>query len=317
MSFFTEQLQLFTGAAWSKGRNGKKEKFWMAILFDEDEKHPPSDKETIRKFIKTAKDTGISAEIITKHDFASLLEYDSLFIRETTAINHHTYRMAHKAESEGIPVLDDPQSIIRCCNKVFLHELLNSKKVPTPATRIIDRRFDKQLAQEVEYPVVLKIPDESFSRGMVKAETPEKFERGARELLKNSEIILVQEFVKSDFDWRVGVLNNEPIYACKYFMAKGHWQIYNHSSKTLDDLYGDYKAYAISDTPKDVVSVALKAARLIGDGFYGVDLKATENGIYVMEVNDNPSIDAQVEDGVLGDKLYKIIMDHFRYLMER
>ena len=60
-----------------------------------------------------------------------------------------------------------------------------------------------------------------------------------------------------------------------------------------------------------VVGMALKAARLIGDGLYGVDLKETPAGVRVIEVNDNPSLDAGVEDSVLGDALYDSVIASF------
>ena len=44
--------------------------------------------------------------------------------------------------------------------------------------------------------------------------------------------------------------------------------------------------------PSAVVSTALKAANLIGDGLYGVDIKQVGRKCYVIEVNDNPNIDA-------------------------
>lgn len=315
MSFMADALEKFTGSAWSSTNNGKKEKYWIGILHDPDEQHPPSDKKALQKFVKAGKELNLSVEFITKHDSASILEYDALFIRETTAINHHTYRLANKAESEGIPVIDDPQSIIRCCNKVFLFELLSANKVPTPKTTIIDKRTERKIRDTLTYPAVLKIPDGAFSQGVVKAENPDDFDRMARELLKKSEIILAQEFIQSDFDWRIGVLNGEAIFACKYFMAKGHWQIYQH----LDDHNfqdGDHITIPIEEAPKNVVKIATKAASLIGKGLYGVDLKETKDGVYVIEVNDNPSIDSGVEDGYLGDALYRKIMQHFITLIE-
>ena len=39
-----------------------------------------------------------------------------------------------------------------------------------------------------------------------------------------------------------------------------------------------------------------KAARCIGDGLYGVDLKETKDGVFVIEVNDNPNLDHGWED---------------------
>ena len=50
--------------------------------------------------------------------------------------------------------------------------------------------------------------------------------------------------------------------------------------------------------------VGLRAAQLIGDGLYGVDLKETSDGIFVVEVNDNPNIDHGVEDRGEKDQVW-------------
>ncbi len=309
---FQEALDKFTGTAWrEKTKNKKVGKFWLAILHDPNEKLPPSNKAALKKFIKAGNNLGMNVELITKADYSSLLEYDALFIRETTAINHHTYRFALKAESEGIPCIDDTQSIIRCCNKVFLNELLQTKNVPIPHTLIIDRSSPLLDNPDISYPVVLKIPDGSFSRGMIKVKKAEDFKEAALTLLKKSEIILCQEFVSSQFDWRIGILNGEPLYASQYFMAEGHWQIYNHDAKYKKLKEGDAVTWDVSKVPGDVVEVALKAANLVGKGLYGVDLKQTDDKVVVMEVNDNPNIDHGVEDELLGDELYRKVLEVF------
>ena len=55
---------------------------------------------------------------------------------------------------------------------------------------------------------------------------------------------------------------------------------------------------------------------MVGNGLYGVDLKAHEKRAYVMEVNDNPSIDHGVEDDYLGEELYMQIMSEFLRRLE-
>jgi glutathione synthase/RimK-type ligase-like ATP-grasp enzyme len=64
-------------------------------------------------------------------------------------------------------------------------------------------------------------------------------------------------------------------------------------------------------TPPRIVCTAVEAARLIGDGLYGVDLKQLGKRCLVMEVNENPNIDAGYEDAVLKDELYQRIMRYF------
>jgi len=120
----------------------------------------------------------------------------------------------------------------------------------------------------------------------------------------------------TDYDWRIGIFNHKPIYACQYFMSKGHWQIYNHNSKK-GTASGKSTAIAVSDVPEKVLRIATKAARLIGNGLYGIDIKQSGNRIVVIEVNDNPSIDSGVEDEYLGAALYDDIMREFLRRLEQ
>ena len=67
----------------------------------------------------------------------------------------------------------------------------------------------------------------------------------------------------------------------------------------------------MDQAPEEVVRIALKSANLIGDGFYGVDIKQIDSRCYVIEVNDNPNVDAGNEDSVLKDALYREVMRVF------
>jgi glutathione synthase/RimK-type ligase-like ATP-grasp enzyme len=97
-------------------------------------------------------------------------------------------------------------------------------------------------------------------------------------------------------------------------MARGHWQIADHSKGKPRE--GDADTLAPEDTPKSVIRTALKAANAIGDGLYGVDLKQSGRKVLVIEVNDNPNIDAGVEDTVAGDELYRRVMHEFLRRLE-
>ena len=86
------------------------------------------------------------------------------------------------------------------------------------------------------------------------------------------------------------MLNRKPIFACQYFMSKGHWQIYDHSPDA-EEVSGDFRTMPVHEAPRKVVELAVKTANLIGDGLYGVDLKQAGDKVVVIEVNDNPNID--------------------------
>ena len=316
---FADALDKFSKKLWRKPRARKKYRYDIAMLVDPNEAMPPSNRRALKSFVEAGKDLGIEVEPIGKNDYARLAEYDGLFIRETTSIENHTYRFANKAEKEGMVVIDDPASILRCTNKIYLHDLLRSRKLPTPRTEILYRDDARRLADLPEllgFPIVLKIPDGSSSRGIVKVEDAEQLRRGVEELFQHTALVIAQEFMFTDFDWRIGVLNKEPLYACQYFMSRGHWQIYNHGARGAAKS-GGFKTLPVRDAPADVVKLAQKATALIGDGLYGVDLKQVGGRTVIIEVNDNPSIDAGVEDEYLGDDLYRRIMEEFVRRLER
>uniref|UniRef100_UPI003216E6EF GNAT family N-acetyltransferase n=1 Tax=uncultured Draconibacterium sp. TaxID=1573823 RepID=UPI003216E6EF len=284
-------------------------KYDIAILIDPLEQTPPSCKKALQKFKSAANRKGLYAEFITKADFDKLNEFDALFIRETTSVNNHTYEFSRMAYAEGLVVIDDPWSILRCSNKIFQNEVFRKHKILTPQTVVFTKNiFDKKDLDNMNYPLVLKQPDSAFSLGITKVENSEEALSALTELFKKSDMIVCQEFLYSEFDWRIGILDNSPIFACKYFMSKGHWQIYNWAGEEEDNS-GDSETVDIEEVPEKVIWTALKAAALIGDGLYGVDLKMVNDKVYVVEVNDNPNIDVDIEDYILRDKLYDRIID--------
>ena len=291
-------------------------RFDLAILWDEKDPTKPSNERAMRKFEKAADALEIDTERISRDDYGRLSEFDGLFIRATTAVNHYTYRFARRAEAEGLVVIDDPSSILRCTNKVYLAELLERNRIPTPKTRILTKENIQDPDFLIGFPLILKKPDSSTSLGVTKADDREELVQKATKLLEGSDLLIAQEFLPTDFDWRIGVLDGRAMYVAKYFMAVGHWQIVNYDAKTFDDQYGDSACIPLEDTPPEVLRLAEKASGLIGNGFYGVDIKQVGNKYFVIEVNDNPSVDRGVEDHLLGDTLYKSVMEVFLKRME-
>ncbi|WP_415878525.1 RimK family protein [Methylomonas sp. TEB] len=316
-TLFADALDRFSKKVWRKSRTRKTARYDLAILINPSEQLPPSNRGALKKFIDAGRQLGIDVELITLNHYGRLPEFDGLFIRETTAIDHHTYRFAKKAEAEGLVVIDDPTSILRCANKVYLADLFRTHKVPSPKTWILHKGNTQHLDNleaSAGYPVVIKIPDGSFSRGIVKVHNRQELESKVAELFEQSALLLAQEFLYTDFDWRIGIFNQKALYACRYFMVKNHWQIYRHGAKRTDS--GNFDTLPTFEVPKGVLDAALRATQPIGNGLYGVDVKEIKGKGYVIEVNDNPSIDSGVEDKYLGDELYKAIMSEFLRRMD-
>ncbi len=306
-----EQVQAFAKKYFSKKRFSKQRlknyKYDLAILIKPNEENPPSNPQALKNFKIAAEKTGFYTEFITRDDYDKIPEFDALFIRETTNVNDYTYQFSRMAYAEGLVVIDDPWSILRCSNKIYLNERLKQNGILTPETWVfIKGAANLSQLNGADYPLVLKQPDSAFSRGVIKVENKEELEKATKQLFKKSDLIIVQQYLYSEFDWRIGVLDQSPLFACKYYMARDHWQIYKWGAQS--DSMGDADTVPIDVVPEKVLKTAVKAASLMGDGLYGVDLKLLNGKVYLIEVNDNPNIDFGIEDEVLKEGLYERIM---------
>ena len=289
----------------------KQYKYDLAILVDPKEPAPPSGKTALDRFVDAAHKVGFYTEFITKADYARIPQFDALFIRATTNVDNYTYQFSRYAYAEGLVVIDDPWSILRCANKLYFHECMISQNIKTPKTIIVSSKMPiSKITSAFTFPIILKRPDSASSRGVFKVNSLEELKFKLRELFPLSALLIAQEFIPSPFDWRIGILDGKPLYACKYFMARNHWQIYNWNANKSRASVGPVATYLVEEAPPAVVDIALKAANAIGDGFYGVDVKEKDGNVYVIEVNDNPSIDHHWEDEILGEKLYDEIMEN-------
>jgi glutathione synthase/RimK-type ligase-like ATP-grasp enzyme len=313
---FGRALEAYLTRRWRAPRSPRRYRYDLAILHDPEEVMPPSNRRAIRKFIDAGRKLGIDAELITRRDYAKLAEFDGLFIRVTTQVNHYSYRFARRAEREGMVVIDDPLSILRCTNKVYLAELLAKHEVPAPRTVIVGKDARDQVAAAVGLPCIVKQPDSSSSLGVFKAETAGELEALLDRLFAGSDLVIAQEFVPTEYDWRIGILDRRPLFAARYFMAPKHWQIIHHDAASERGRYGKWQVVPVEEVPGAGVDLALKAANLIGDGLYGVDLKLAGGRWLVIEVNDNPNIEAGVEDLVLKDEVYRRVMASFLRRLE-
>ena len=283
----------------------------LAILIDPKNPEPASNPRAIEKFQKAAEAVGLQPTLVTRGDYGRLAEFDALFIRDTTFVNHYTYQFASRAAAEGLVVIDDPESILKCNNKVYLAEFLGRHHLPAPRTLIVHKGNVGEIIPALGLPCVLKQPDSSFSMGVVKAETEAELYARLSALLDKSELVIAQEWLPTEFDWRVGVLDRRVLFVCRYYMAPGHWQVVRHGERRSDYVEGPTVACSVGEAPEEVVRLGLKAANLIGDGLYGVDIKQVNDRCLIIEVNDNPNVDAGNEDGVLKDALYREVMGVF------
>lgn len=289
----------------------------LAILVDPADASPPSDKKILAKFAEAGEELGFRVDLIEPKDFNRLEAYDALFIRMTTHVNNESYRFARRAQAAGLALIDYPELILKCTNKVYLKELMDMGNVPIVKTMIVHQDNKNKIQEELNFPCVLKLPDSAFSLGVHRADDEKQLKELLAKLFQDTDLVVAQEYVYTEYDWRIGVLDGEVLFACQYFMADGHWQVYNWDSKKKDESEGRVKTFKNSDVPGSVLKTALKACSLINKlGLFGVDIKMVNNVPLIVEINDNPSIETNSEDAVIGDELYRKIIKAFRTRIE-
>jgi glutathione synthase/RimK-type ligase-like ATP-grasp enzyme len=282
----------------------------LAIFIERYTIHRSAEFEALLRFRAAAEELGHHADILFRRELKKIPNYDAVFIRALTDPMNSSFVAARMAELHGKPVIDDSRSIIVCCDKIHMYRRLAAARVPVPRTEFcgrgdVDARRAAALFDELGPRLILKAPNSSFSQHVEMASTPGEFTKVGERFLRRADRIVVQEFVESEFDWRVGVLGGEPIFACRYVIPEETFKILAIvDGKTR---VCGVEAVPLPEAPAHIVGAAVAAANAIGDGLYGVDLKDVDGRAVVIEVNDNPTINADEEDRCAPDVYSKIV----------
>ncbi len=263
---------------------------------------------------QAAQKMGHRLDILFRSDMYKIPTYDALFIRALTDPLNSSYVASRLAQVQGLRVIDDPQSILICCDKINMYRHLQEAGVPMPETVYLTQA-DLTIANGVRLldtmgtPLVLKAPHTSFSMYVDRVSSPDDFVRVGKRFLRRADRLVAQRFISSEFDWRVGVLGGEVLYVCQYLIPKRRWKIltYTEGGRVI---WGRVRTFDTSKVNPRLLEVGVQAAKAIGNGLYGVDIKQVEDDFVVIEVNDNPTIAAGEEDRGVPQVYEKLI----RYL---
>jgi glutathione synthase/RimK-type ligase-like ATP-grasp enzyme len=275
----------------------------VAIVVDPAEHLPPSDERALDRFDVSFRRLGLVSQTIRCNDFRRVETVDAVFIRATTAIGSDTHELACYARALDVPVIDDPESIEICCDKRAVLKRLRLRRVPHPPTVEGDEANIAEVAATTGFPCVLKTPESCASRGVLLASSRADVVDAYRALRPNGGPVLLQPFLPTPFDWRIGVLDRRPFYACRYHVVLGDWRVIRWADARVAS-FGTVEARSLRDVPIPVLRAALDAAAAVGNGLYGVDVKWIDGRPLVIDVNDNPTINATCEDACEGQRLY-------------
>lgn len=258
-----------------------------------------------------AEGIGHDVDFLFPVDIQRIPKMDGLFIRARTDPMNVTYVAARMAALHSIPVLDDPHSIQVCSDKINMYSHLIRNHVSVPRTAFLSKQDltverVTSLFDELGSPLVIKEPSTSFSLRVEKVTDIAEFFKVARRFIHLSDWIVVQQYIESTYDWRVGILDGNLLYACKYTIPSVTFKI--QASVNGHIVYCGVESVPVEEVPPHVIQLGIKAANAIGTGLYGVDIKNTHEDAYVIEVNDNPSIESGEDD--CYPKVFEQIVNH-------
>lgn len=289
---------------------GRRETPSVLLVAGGDPERAPSGLGSLKSLSRAFENVGIQT-IIRNIGGTRPVKADGAFIRALTQVGGEAHRIAEEFELAGLPVLDRPSSIVRGCDKAYQALLFGRAGVPTPKTALVMAVAHAKKAQQQigSWPVVVKDPKGSFCSGVTVAHTLGELEAAVEQYCRNAGAAVLQGFVASEFDWRIGVLDHEILFAAKYWMAEGSWKI---RDERLDGVrWGNCTPVPVGEVPGPVLQAALAASRATGPGLWGIDVKLVEDHAVVIEINDNPNIDDDVEAAIEADRVWPRLAEWF------
>ena len=208
-------------------------------------------------------------------------------------------------EKLGVSVVNSRQTISICADKYRSALRFADTGVPTPKTALVQSEETLQSSLDIigeEYPMILKTLRGSKGVGVIFIESRRQLTSLIQLLWKQDEKteILLQSYIKSDFDVRVIILNNEILASMRRDVLKGDFRSnYSQGAKV--------KEYPLNDEEERICIDASKAV----DGIYtAVDFIKNGKDTFVLEVNSSPGTEG-IEEAT-GRNLIKEVLVHFK-----
>ncbi len=253
----------------------------------------------LMRFRDVAESLGHRSYFIFPVELKKIVKLDGLLIRSRTDPLNVSYVAARMATMHNIPVIDNPEAIRVCSDKVNMYLHLMQANVPIPRTEILVRKKIvpsdvRSYFERLGSQVVLKEPSTSYSNRVKRVHRVEDFLQTARAYLKMADELVMQEYIESEEDWRIGVLNGRFLFASRYVLPRESDQVQAVDSEEIP--YYGIEMVKENEVSRGAIDLAIQACQAIGSGLFSVDIKEREGKMYVIEVNDNPSLESGEEE---------------------
>ena len=186
-------------------------------------------------------------------------------------------------ENAGAFMINTRDGMLTCDNKMSAYISFERDNIPTPRTALISTEKGLLHAHERlggKYPVIMKTLTGTQGIGVSIVESEKSMVSVAQSLWKFGAALLLQEFMKFDFDIRTIVVNGKVLASTKRTSAKKDFRSNKHREATTE-------AYKLSKEERKLV---LDAARSVGAYMVGVDHAIVDGEYYVLECNGSAGL---------------------------
>ena len=232
-----------------------------------------------------------------------LTEFDCVFLRFFGDEMLFGENLPEILKSEGVYTQMDVDSLSIASNKFYMIKVMEDGDVPVPMTSYtLSTSETERAAEKLGYPVIIKIISGYGGKGVMKADKKSDLTPIIDTLTLFEQDICLQQYIENPGeDTRIIVIGDETY---SYKRVGGDDEFRSNISQ------GGQREDA--DPSEEMVEAAIKAARVCGFDFCGVDVIEGDEGFYLGEVNFSPGI-AGTEDIVGVNVAEKLV----EYLYEK
>lgn len=223
-------------------------------------------------------------KVIYKGKEIDFKTYQAIIPRIANSMTRYGTSVIRQLEREGIFTTASAIAIARSRDKLRATQIL-AKAVDTPKT-VFSRNsvdIDAILEEVGGTPVIIKLASGTHGNGVVLAETKKAAKSVLQAFYLHNEEgtnVLVQEYIEESAgtDVRAFVVNGRVVASMKRQSLTDDFRSNLHKG-------GEGKAVKLTDEER---KIAVKATKVLGLSFAGVDLLRSKRGPLVLEVNASP-----------------------------
>ena len=221
-------------------------------------------------------------------------------------------------ENAGAFMINTRDGMLTCDNKMSAYISFERDNIPTPRTALISNEKGLLHAHERlggKYPVIMKTLTGTQGIGVSIVESEKSMVSVAQSLWKFGAALLLQEYLKFDFDIRTIVVNGKILASTKRTSAKKDFRSNRHREATTEP-------YKLSNDERKLV---LDAARSVGAYMVGVDHAIVNGEYFILECNGSTGLGSEFglyntfrdDESYVGEaKPKKIMKELFDYITQ-